>query len=412
MEPKTTGVNGIVNDENNKWSLENYPFIIAVIVALGALVVLAFFVWMKCRRKDVFNVRRATMQMGPEIGEVNGQPRTNRTPGSGSRTSHQIKRSDDAFWEFPKGKIVILKILGEGTFATVNKAKILPLHAMNQINCGIVAVKTLKENTDEKDRTNFLNELNVMKKLEPHPYVVQLLGCCTSTEPYLLILEYLVGGDLLGYLRKSRGYKDPYNTGEYVPTSRLTENDLLSFAWMVADGMTFLAQNEIIHRDLAARNVLVGAHNVCKVSDFGLAREGSYDRESKARLPVKWMAPEDIFAGKCTTMSDVWSYGILLMEIFTIGDSPYPGYKGKDVPDLVESGYRMPRPKHLSVEIYSVMEECWIIEPRKRPRFSDMASFFKEMLVEGSKDYLDLNVFEDHLYENFDEIKLQRSSIS
>lgn len=65
-------------------------------------------------------------------------------------------------------------------------------------------------------------------------------------EPYLLLLEYLVGGDLLGYLRKSRGYKDSYNTGEYAPKSRLTEHNLLSFAWMVADGMNFLAENQVL----------------------------------------------------------------------------------------------------------------------------------------------------------------------
>ena len=65
-------------------------------------------------------------------------------------------------------------------------------------------------------------------------------------EPYFLVLEYLAGGDLLGYLRKSRGHEDSYNSGEYVPTSRLNEKNLLSFAWMIADGMSYLAENEVL----------------------------------------------------------------------------------------------------------------------------------------------------------------------
>jgi serine/threonine protein kinase len=68
-------------------------------------------------------------------------------------------------------------------------------------------------------------------------------------EPYVLILEYLAGGDLLGYLRKSRGHKDSYSSGEYVPTSKLNEKNLLSFAWMIADGMAYLAQNEVMAND-------------------------------------------------------------------------------------------------------------------------------------------------------------------
>jgi len=65
----------------------------------------------------------------------------------------------------------------------------------------------------------------------------------------LIVLEYLPYGDLLGYLRKSRGHEDAYNSGEKRPNSKLTEKDLLSFAWMIADGMSYLAAKKVSHRN-------------------------------------------------------------------------------------------------------------------------------------------------------------------
>ncbi|KAK3714894.1 hypothetical protein QZH41_010899, partial [Actinostola sp. cb2023] len=127
-----------------------------------------------------------------------------------------------------------------------------------------------------------------------------------------------------------------------------------------------------VHRDLAARNVLVGEKNICKISDLGLARtvrEDVYTRSKAARLPIKWMPPESLFLGQSSIASDVWSYGIVLWEIFTIGDSPYPTYKGKDIPRLLQERYRMPKPGHLSQTLYSMMLKCWEEKPEDRPCF-------------------------------------------
>ncbi|XP_058972539.2 tyrosine kinase receptor Cad96Ca-like [Pocillopora verrucosa] len=232
-----------------------------------------------------------------------------------------VEMSSVAKWQkvdhfrLDRDQITTVKELGNGNFGQVSKAVYKPLISE-------VAVKSLKGNASKKDLQDLLTELDLMKTLMPHPHVVKFIGYCIEKDPHLLVLEYLPYGDLLGYLRKSRGIEDPYNTGEKRPSSTLTEKDLLSFAWMIADGMSYLSSMKIVHRDLAARNVLVGDDKVCKISDFGLARglkEDVYTRKTQTRLPVKWMPPESLFYGLSSTVSDIWSYGSVMWEVFTIG---------------------------------------------------------------------------------------------
>ncbi|XP_044164790.1 ephrin type-A receptor 4-like isoform X2 [Acropora millepora] len=265
-------------------------------------------------------------------------------------------------------------------------------------------VMTNHENASQKDKQDMFTELHMMKYLKSHNHVVQMIGYSTRSDPILLILEYMPYGDLLGYLRISRGHHDIYNSGEKKPTSRLTDTELLSFAWMIADGMSYLADMRVVHRDLAARNVLVGENKVCKISDFGLARDVNtevYVRTSQARLPVKWMPPESLFLGESSTKSDIWSYGIVLWEVFTIGDSPYPRVKPRQVASLLERGYRMPRPNHISEELYSVMSECWLEKPEDRPSFQWICTAMKRLLNDH-KTYVNLDVYNDEDYVNFD----------
>lgn len=168
--------------------------------------------------------------------------------------------------------------------------------------------------------------------------------------------------------------------------------------------MMYLADMKVVHRDLAARNILVGENKVCKISDFGLARDVNVDiyvRSSQARLPVKWMPPESLFLGESSTMSDVWSYGIVLWEVFTIGDSPYPGVKGREVVSLLERGYRMPRPIHIGDELFSIMSECWSEKPEARPTFQWICAAMRR-LMNDQKCYVNLDVYNDKDYINFD----------
>ncbi|NXM78372.1 CSF1R factor, partial [Serilophus lunatus] len=176
----------------------------------------------------------------------------------------------------------------------------------------------------------------------------------------------------------------------------LNLSDLLQFSSQVAQGMAFLASKNCIHRDLAARNVLISDGRVAKICDFGLARDimndSNYVVKGNARLPVKWMAPESIFDCIYTVQSDVWSYGILLWEIFSLGKSPYPGMVvNSKFYSMVKQGYQMARPDFAPLEMYSIMQACWSLEPTRRPTFDQIGCFIqKELEVHREQDYTNL----------------------
>uniref|UniRef100_A0A665TDF8 Tyrosine-protein kinase n=1 Tax=Echeneis naucrates TaxID=173247 RepID=A0A665TDF8_ECHNA len=264
-------------------------------------------------------------------------------------------------WVLEHDDILLGQLIGRGNFGEVYSGRL-------RSDSTPVAVKSCKENLAPEHKSKFLMEARILKQYD-HPNIVKLIGVCTQKQPIYIIMELVQGGDFLTFLRHNG------NSLKVKVLVRMTEN--------VAAGMEYLESKKCIHRDLAARNCLVAEHKVVKISDFGMSRQqddGVYSAEGGLRqIPVKWTAPEALNYGRYTTESDVWSFGVLLWETFSLGMTPYSSMTNTQTRDEVERGYRMPAPYGCPVEISRIMTSCWQYEAKNRPSFKKLRAELSSM---------------------------------
>ncbi|NWH59111.1 TXK kinase, partial [Geococcyx californianus] len=253
-------------------------------------------------------------------------------------------------WELNPSELTFMKELGRGQFGVVQLGKWKSIIK--------VAIKTINEGAMSED--DFIEEAKVMMKLS-HPKLVQLYGVCTHHKPLYVVSEFMENGCLLNYLQQRQG--------------KLSRDMLLSMCQDVCEGMEYLERNCFIHRDLAARNCLVNAEHIVKVSDFGMARyviDDEYISSSGAKFPVKWSAPEVFHFNKYSSKSDVWSFGVLMWEVFTEGKMPFESKSNSEVIREISQGNRLYRPHLASHTVYKVMYSCWHEKPGGRPTFAEL----------------------------------------
>nr|XP_046261533.1 vascular endothelial growth factor receptor kdr-like [Scatophagus argus] len=363
---------------------------------------------------------------------------------------NDLLQYDSSKWEFPRDRLRLGKTLGHGAFGKVVEASAFGIDKLS--TCKTVAVKMLKGGATSNERKALMSELKILIHIGHHLNVVNLLGACTKPGgPLMMIVEFCKYGNLSNYLRSKRDDFIVYKSqdGKVVSSGSgcelselmkrrlesvastgssassgfiedksycdseeeeeesedlykrvLTLEDLICYSFQVAKGMEFLASRKCIHRDLAARNILLSENNVVKICDFGLARDiykdPDYVRKGDARLPLKWMAPEAIFDKIYTTQSDVWSFGVLMWEIFSLGASPYPGVQiDEEFCCRLKEGTRMRAPEYSSSEIYQTMLECWQGEPLERPTFTELVERLGDLLQasvqQEGKHYIPIN---------------------
>ncbi|XP_058118028.1 uncharacterized protein LOC131289552 [Anopheles ziemanni] len=232
-----------------------------------------------------------------------------------------------------------------------------------------VAVKTCKPDADTTTSEKFLQEAYIMKKFE-HPHIIKLIGI-SSGPPIWIVMELARHGELRAYLKKNG--------------PKLKLGTLLLYSYQLSTALSYLESKKFVHRDIAARNVLVSSPTCIKLADFGLSRwveDQSYYTSTKGMLPIKWMAPESINFRRFTTASDVWMFGVCTWEILMLGVKPFQGVKNCDVIGKLENGERLPLPPNCPPRLYSLMSQCWSLEPLKRPNFKSVKETLYEILME------------------------------
>ncbi|CAJ0582321.1 unnamed protein product, partial [Mesorhabditis spiculigera] len=247
-----------------------------------------------------------------------------------------------------------------------------------------VAVKLTHPNAKKEEISEFLQEIVFMKELEYHPHLLSMLGCSSDPRYPVLITEYCERGDLLHLLRR-------IEDDNFKDTERLTINELLPIVWQVSDGLVYLTERKIIHRDVAARNVLITKENMAKLSDFGLCRYSNemFYTTRGGKLPIKWMAPESLEFAIFSSKTDVWSFGVLLWEVYSLGKTPYCSVQSDEVLPYLRAGNRLGVPEKIPEWMTTMMQSCWESKPDDRPDISTIQkSFYAIMESDSNYGYL------------------------
>ena len=299
-----------------------------------------------------------------------------------------------------KFKIMVENEIGSGSFGVVYKAHQVDKDHLEGID---VALKTFPRNLD-LEQAMLLNEIELLSKLQPHLNVVRMLGSCTTNlitkENVWLVLEYCQCGDLKQFLRK--------NKNEFVMGYRhgsINRRLLIKWCYHIAKGMQHVAQHHIMHGDLAARNVLINefvhngeTHFIAKVSDFGMSTRFSdnirYQKLVRNGVPWKWMAMEFLRYGLFTITSDVWSYGVTVWEILSLGGEPYSNLTFDQLIPSILNGHRLECPVNIQRAIeydfsgfFNILTRmCFVDDPIQRKTFSDIVNMLEMELSQGEFD--------------------------
>ncbi|CAO4384085.1 unnamed protein product [Caenorhabditis nigoni] len=298
-------------------------------------------------------------------------------------------------FEIAEENLEICEEIGTGIFGLVSKGYLSMADPKSQIEYKTrlpVAIRRTKYSFDVY-QTVLIKKLKFMCAIDKHPNVISLIGANMRRGRLYLVTEYADNGGLLNYLRKHREtfHNTPTESNRILPPGdTLSTSDLLSFALQIANGMKFLAAVPCVHRDLAARHVLITSSKICRISDFKKRyTEKDYIRakiDHSVAPSVRWLAPEAMKTFKFTEKTDVWSYGMTLYEIFTLGGRPHVQTGGLKA--FWKRGKRNERPEYCPDDVYDLMKQCWQKSPDLRPNFSACFNFFNARMKECAGELL------------------------
>ncbi|XP_042363132.1 tyrosine-protein kinase STYK1 [Plectropomus leopardus] len=244
------------------------------------------------------------------------------------------------------------------------------LHRARMDNRNVI-LRVLKETANSSEKQHFLGFASFMSGLGSHPFLPELLGVVSAQSPLTMVMEELQHRDLLGYLWRCR--KD--NVGLESPCE-MTEKRIFTMAGQVASALEYLHSQSCIHGNIGARSVLVGGDLTAKLWGLGSA----YRRRTQANSPGevgdmemrKWQAPEVLSRRVFSHSSDVWSFGVLLYEMATLGDPPFAQIMATELLQHLQRGKHLKRPTTCSNSLYSIIRGCCHWRPDQRPTMPEL----------------------------------------
>ncbi|XP_061844801.1 tyrosine-protein kinase STYK1 [Colius striatus] len=366
--------------------------IVVPVLLVGVFViVLTVILWLHCRG----------LRAKQEQSSSSGHQVHDKTQESNSTENHYIQLNKTSMesllnsaslalkeLETPREKLSpgTLQLVKHGHYGSIYRAQLETEHPGKTKT---VVLKALKDLANPQEVKNFLGRIKFHNNLGHHKNLVELVGCCVDQVPLYMIMEDMSLGDLLTFLWTCR--KDVV-TMDGVPYD-LTERQVYEVGLQVAAALTYLEQKKLFHGDIAARNVLLHHNFTAKLGGLGLAYEThTYGANLVRRtVPVKWQAPEQLLKKTPSTKADIWSFGILLYEMVTLGAPPYPEVPPSDILSHLQRRNIMKKPSSCQQAMYDIMESCWQWNAANRPSPADLICSL-QTAMKTSNDYAVLQV--------------------
>ncbi|XP_047911375.2 tyrosine-protein kinase STYK1 [Anser cygnoides] len=356
------------------------------------VILLTVILWLHCR--GLRTKREESSPSGQQVNDRNQQE-------SSSPENHYIQLSETSVesllssasltlkeLEIPREKLLpgTFQVIKHGRYGSIYRAE---LETGNPRKTTSVILKALQDMAGPQEVKDFLGRIKFHQNLGHHENLAELVGCCVDRFPLYMIMEDVSLGDLLTFLWTCR--KDVMTMNGILYD--LTERQVYEVGQQVAAALAYLEQKKLFHGDIAARNVLLQNSFTAKLCGLGLAYEAhAYGASSvTGMVPVKWQAPERLLKKPPSIKADIWSFGILLYEMITLGAPPYPEVPPSDILPYLQRRNIMKQPSSCQQAMYNIMKSCWQWNATDRPSPADLIQLLQKA-VKTSNDHAVLQV--------------------
>ncbi|NWI56672.1 STYK1 kinase, partial [Calyptomena viridis] len=346
--------------------------IVVPVLLVGLFViVLTVILWLHCR-----GLRAKQEESAPSGAPGETKVKKKNQQESCSTENHYIQLSETSVesllnaasltlkeLQIPREKLLpgTLQLIKHGGYGSTYRAQ---LETGSSGKTQSVVLKALQGLASPQEVKDFLGRIKFHQNLGRHENLVELVGCCVDQLPLYMIMEDVALGDLLTFLWTCR--KDVMAM-DGIPYD-LTERQVYEVGQQVAAALAYLEKKKLFHGDIAARNVLLHHNFTAKLCGLGLAYETHTCVNSVTRVvPVKWQAPERLLKKPPSIKADIWSFGILLYEMITLGAPPYPEVPPSDILSYLQRQNIMKQPSNCQQAMYGIMKSCWQWNAQKRP---------------------------------------------
>ena len=394
----------------------------------------------------IFIMFRLSSRYHKKYSQTKPIPSIERQTSSGSMNTYVLQPEPTNATDKPKWTlktISIIRELGKGFYSKVYLAE--------DTENGYVAIKTVDTKKTSKGEECLGNEIDILSNIGTHSNIIKMIGF--NLDEKLLVIEYCFHGNLRDYVLRNKHYfvneinpetqelsRDTFlcaspTLSDHIPMTDYlmtihakmnTSNDepdddkniksllktrrLLHWSYQASLGLRYLAKQGIIHRDVALRNILLTSKDVIKIADFGLAvssfdlsqaRGGDipqYWSRSNKPTPFKWLAVESLTAGVFSIQSDVWAAGVMMWELFSLGEEPYGDINPIELTKMLQAGGRLGECVLAPHKVNQMVKRCWMKDPQQRPTFEDVVNTLSLYVTQddfgryGSRNRLDSGV--------------------